>query len=56
MTDRRLLLDPVANYEPTEIGDQEYDAAVLAPVVDRDGEDALLFTRRATTSANTPAR
>ncbi|OAQ51815.1 coenzyme A pyrophosphatase [Natrinema mahii] len=43
----RLTLDPVASYEPTEITDQEYDAAVLAPIVDRDGEDHLLFTRRA---------
>ncbi|AFO59335.1 MULTISPECIES: CoA pyrophosphatase [Natrinema] len=47
MTDRRLRLGPIANYEATEIADQEYDAAVLAPIVDRDGEDALLFTRRA---------
>ncbi|MBZ6494746.1 NUDIX hydrolase [Natrinema longum] len=44
---RRLTLDPVAAYDPTEIGDQEYDAAVLAPILDRDGEDHLLFTRRA---------
>ena len=43
----RLSLEPVANYEPTEIDDQEFDAAVLAPIVDRDGEDHLLFTRRA---------
>ena len=43
----RLTLDPVATYDPTEIDDQEYDAAVLAPIVDRDGEDHLLFTRRA---------
>ncbi|SER56976.1 NUDIX hydrolase [Natrinema salaciae] len=47
MTARRLTLEPVANYDPTEIDDQEYDAAVLAPIVDRDGEDHLLFTRRA---------
>ncbi len=43
----KLTLDPVAAYEATEIDDQEYDAAVLAPIVDRDGEDHLLFTRRA---------
>lgn len=43
----KLTLEPVAAYEATEIDDQEYDAAVLAPVVDRDGEDHLLFTRRA---------
>ncbi|TMT85545.1 CoA pyrophosphatase [Haloterrigena sp. H1] len=43
----RLSLEPVAAYEATEIDDQEYDAAVLAPIVDRDGEDHLLFTRRA---------
>ncbi|WP_226005377.1 NUDIX hydrolase [Natrinema salinisoli] len=47
MTGPRLTLEPIANYEPTEITDQEYDAAVLAPIVDRDGEDHLLFTRRA---------
>ncbi|ARS90232.1 NUDIX hydrolase [Natrarchaeobaculum aegyptiacum] len=43
----RLNLDPVAAHEPTEIDDQPNDAAVLAPIVDRDGEDYLLFTRRA---------
>ena len=43
----QLSLEPVAAYEATEIDDQEYDAAVLAPIVDRDGEDHLLFTRRA---------
>ncbi|THE64926.1 CoA pyrophosphatase [Salinadaptatus halalkaliphilus] len=43
----RLTLDPVAAHEPTTITDQTYDAAVLAPVIDRDGEDHLLFTRRA---------
>ncbi|OIB56346.1 NUDIX hydrolase [Natrialba sp. SSL1] len=40
-------LDPVAAHEPTGIDDQRFDAAVLAPVIDRDGEDHLLFTRRA---------
>ncbi|RQH03211.1 NUDIX hydrolase [Natrarchaeobius oligotrophus] len=39
--------NPIATHDPTEIDDQPYDAAVLAPIVDRDGEDHLLFTRRA---------
>ena len=43
----RMNLDPVANHDPLEIDDQRYDAAVIAPVVDRDGEDHLLFTKRA---------
>ncbi|MFP8953788.1 NUDIX hydrolase [Natrialbaceae archaeon A-arb3/5] len=43
----RLNLDPIAAHEPQEVDDQPYDAAVLAPIVDRDGEDHLLFTRRA---------
>ena len=43
----RLTLEPVAAHEATEIDDQEFDAAVLAPIVDRGGEDHLLFTRRA---------
>ncbi len=43
----RLHLEAVADYEPTPIDDQAYDAAVLAPVIDRDGEDHLLFTKRA---------
>ncbi|MFC7236762.1 NUDIX hydrolase [Saliphagus sp. GCM10025317] len=47
MTTRRLTLEAVTDFQPTEIDDQPYDAAVLAPVVDRDGEDHLLFTRRA---------
>jgi 8-oxo-dGTP pyrophosphatase MutT (NUDIX family) len=47
MRERRLTLDPIGEHEPVEIDDQEYDAAVLAPIVDRDGEDHLLFTRRA---------
>ncbi|WP_459810223.1 NUDIX hydrolase [Halopiger thermotolerans] len=44
---RRLDLEPVAAHEPHEIDDQPYDAAVLAPIVDRGEEDYLLFTRRA---------
>ncbi|MFC6717101.1 NUDIX hydrolase [Natrialbaceae archaeon GCM10025810] len=43
----RMNLDPVADHDPAEIDDEPYDAAVLAPVIDRDGEDHLLFTRRA---------
>ncbi|APX95590.1 NUDIX hydrolase [Natronorubrum daqingense] len=46
MTQTTLTLEPVASHEPLEIDDQEYDAAVLAPIVERDGEDHLLFTRR----------
>ncbi|WP_121742486.1 NUDIX hydrolase [Natronorubrum halophilum] len=42
-----MTLEPVAAYDPLEIDDQEYDAAVLAPIIERDGEDHLLFTRRA---------
>ena len=40
-------LDPVVRHEPAEIDDQRYDAAVLAPVIERDGEHHLLFTKRA---------
>ncbi|WP_019991598.1 NUDIX hydrolase [Natronorubrum tibetense] len=47
MSQKSLTLEPVASHEPLEIDDQEYDAAVLAPVIERDGEDHLLFTRRA---------
>ncbi|WIV66894.1 NUDIX hydrolase [Natrialbaceae archaeon AArc-T1-2] len=43
----RMNVEPVAAYDPTEIDDQPYDAAVLAPVLDRDGEHYLLFTKRA---------
>ncbi len=43
----RMNLEPVASHEPVEIDDQEYDAAVIAPIVDRDGEHHLLFTKRA---------
>ncbi|ELY88914.1 NUDIX hydrolase [Natrialba taiwanensis] len=44
---RRLTLDPIAAHEPVGIDDQQFDAAVLAPIVDRNDEDHLLFTRRA---------
>ncbi|WP_255191771.1 NUDIX hydrolase [Natronobeatus ordinarius] len=43
----RMDLDPVASHDPNEIDDQRYDAAVVAPVVERDGEHHLLFTKRA---------
>ncbi|MXV60999.1 NUDIX domain-containing protein [Natronorubrum sp. JWXQ-INN-674] len=47
MTRTTMNLEPVANHEPLEINDQEHDAAVLAPIIERDGEEHLLFTRRA---------
>ncbi|MHC3437327.1 NUDIX hydrolase [Natrialbaceae archaeon A-gly3] len=43
----RMNLGPVADHDPAEIDDQKYDAAVIAPVIDQDGEDHLLFTKRA---------
>ncbi len=42
-----LTLDPIATHQPVEIDDQEHDAAVLAPIIERDGAHHLLFTRRA---------
>ncbi|ELY60806.1 NUDIX hydrolase [Natronolimnohabitans innermongolicus] len=42
-----MTLEPVATHDPLEIDDQKHDAAVLAPIIERDGEDHLLFTRRA---------
>ncbi|WP_115862805.1 NUDIX hydrolase [Halorussus litoreus] len=42
-----MELGRVANHVPREITDEEHDAAVLAAVVERDGEDHLLFTKRA---------
>lgn len=42
-----MNLEPVADHAPLEIDDQERDAAVLAPIIERGGEDHLLFTRRA---------
>ncbi len=44
---RRFTLEPVADYEPRVVADQPEDAAVLAPIVERNGEDHLLVTRRA---------
>ena len=46
MAPMRMRLESLASHDPLEIDDQEHDAAVLAPVIDRDGEDHLLFTRR----------
>jgi 8-oxo-dGTP pyrophosphatase MutT (NUDIX family) len=43
----RLDLAGVGAHEPTEVADAEREAAVLAPVVDRDGADHVLFTKRA---------
>jgi len=40
-------LDRAAEYEPREIPDEPYDAAVLIPVIEREGEHYLLFTKRA---------
>ncbi len=42
-----LDLDRVAAHEPRAITDERHDAAVLVPVIDRDGESHLLFTKRA---------
>ncbi|WP_246998970.1 NUDIX hydrolase [Halosolutus gelatinilyticus] len=47
MPEQTLHFDPIAAHRPVEIDDQEHDAAVLAPVIERDGEHHLLFTRRA---------
>jgi 8-oxo-dGTP pyrophosphatase MutT (NUDIX family) len=40
-------LSGVRRHEPTTVDDQEREAAVIAPVVDRDAEPHLLFTKRA---------
>ncbi|NHN57864.1 MULTISPECIES: CoA pyrophosphatase [Halorussus] len=42
-----MELGRVADHDPRDIPDEDHDAAVLAPVVRRDGEDYLLFTKRA---------
>ncbi|MDQ2049322.1 CoA pyrophosphatase [Natronolimnohabitans sp. A-GB9] len=47
MSQPTMTLKPVAEHDPIEIDDQDHDAAVLAPIIERDGEDHLLFTRRA---------
>lgn len=46
-TTNRLALDAVARYESRRIDDEPYDAAVLAPVIERNGTHHLLFTKRA---------
>ncbi len=43
----RMTLEPVAAYAPHEIDDQPFDAAVLAPIIEREGDHWLLFTKRA---------
>ena len=40
-------LSGVRRHEPTTVGDQQREAAVIAPVVERDEEPHLLFTKRA---------
>jgi 8-oxo-dGTP pyrophosphatase MutT (NUDIX family) len=40
-------LSGVRRHEPTAVTDQEREAAVIAPVVERDEEASLLFTKRA---------
>ncbi|WP_135533371.1 NUDIX hydrolase [Halostella pelagica] len=43
----QLDLDRVTEYTPRAVTGEKYDAAVLIPVVERDGEAHLLFTKRA---------
>ena len=43
----QLDLDRVADHAPQPVTGEKYDAAVLIPVVERDGEAHLLFTKRA---------
>jgi 8-oxo-dGTP pyrophosphatase MutT (NUDIX family) len=40
-------LSRLSGHTPTEVTDEEREAAVLAPVVERDGRDHLLFIKRA---------
>jgi len=40
-------LERVGSHSPTSVTDEDRDAAVLAPVLTRDGEHHLLFTKRA---------
>lgn len=47
MTVDRLDLSRLSDHDPSEVTDEEREAAVLAPVVDRRGVDHLLFIRRA---------
>ena len=47
MTVDRLDLSRLSGHDPSEVTDEEREAAVLAPVVDRGDADHLLFIRRA---------
>ncbi|WP_158057704.1 NUDIX hydrolase [Halorussus halophilus] len=42
-----MNLGRVAAHTPRQVTDERRDAAVLAPVVERDGDPCLLFTKRA---------
>ena len=42
-----MNLEGIRNYEPAVVADQEREAAVIAPVVDRPGDPSILFTKRA---------
>ncbi|MFC6992234.1 NUDIX hydrolase [Haladaptatus sp. GCM10025707] len=42
-----MNLDRVARYSPSEVTDEEREAGVLVPILTRDGEPQLLFTKRA---------
>ncbi|AGB36526.1 NUDIX hydrolase [Natronococcus occultus] len=52
----RLNLAPIADHPPVGIDDQEHDAAVVAPVIERADEDYLLFTRRSDDLGNHPGQ
>ncbi|WP_293026790.1 CoA pyrophosphatase [Natronococcus sp.] len=52
----RLNLAPIADHPPIGIDDQEHDAAVVAPVIERSEEDYLLFTRRSDDLGNHPGQ
>jgi 8-oxo-dGTP pyrophosphatase MutT (NUDIX family) len=49
-------LDGVRNYEPSAVTDQKQESAVLVPVLQQDGEDHLLFTKRAEHLPNHPGQ
>ncbi|MFC7134132.1 MULTISPECIES: NUDIX hydrolase [Salinibaculum] len=42
-----MNLEGIRNYEPAVVSDQEREAAVIAPVVERPGDPSVLFTKRA---------
>lgn len=52
----RMDLQAIAEYAPIDIADQSRDAAVLAPVIERDGEDNLLFIKRADDVSDHPGQ